>query len=514
MKTTLKCTVVVVTILSLSTLAVSDALAKKGGSSRSSSSGRARSSSAQRYQPSSQFKSESSNKSSNFKTNTYRSKSSYRSNKSSSNTSRFKTTQIRSPRVNKFQSKAKLSTRNLKSTFPKANVPNRNFRPMKPSGRSQISSIPAPIGRQLNTGQTRNPGSRPVGLMPSVASPISRVPPGYGGSSPIMIRPKGPTSPTIVTPLRPILRPASPIIATPFRPILRPTSPVAVTPTVGTGRFPVAPIVATPIRPIGPVTLPVADLPTVGTGRLPVAPIVATPGPTIVVPLIPVVTTQPGATVPPGARPGENGVVGVDPGVDTVATPAGPGPPILVAYPLLPIDFGDTPGGDTPPVDTDTPPVDTDTPPVDTDTPPVDTDTPPVYPPGDWCDTRPPGCHWWNDWCPGIRRCPPSQCVTYSCSVVTVADTKWYLGLTGMALPGQGFGVESVEVGSPAEASGLATGMVITSINGLQIVDAATMANAIATSINGLLEMEVMITAGTNAVPATVQMTRIVVSSF
>lgn len=92
--------------------------------------------------------------------------------------------------------------------------------------------------------------------------------------------------------------------------------------------------------------------------------------------------------------------------------------------------------------------------------------------------------------------------------------TKWYLGVSGLMLDGKGFGIESVEAGSPAEAAGLATGMVITKVNGVEILDTATLAEAIATSVDGLLELEVIVEAGAEPVPATVQMTRIEVASF
>ncbi len=91
---------------------------------------------------------------------------------------------------------------------------------------------------------------------------------------------------------------------------------------------------------------------------------------------------------------------------------------------------------------------------------------------------------------------------------------KWYLGMTGMFLPGQGFGVESVEKDSPAAEAGLDTGMVIISVNGIQVTDTATLADAIATSTDGLLQLEVIVEAGTQAVPVDVQMIQIPVAAF
>lgn len=123
-------------------------------------------------------------------------------------------------------------------------------------------------------------------------------------------------------------------------------------------------------------------------------------------------------------------------------------------------------------------------------------------------------CHWWYDWCPRIRYCAPTEIVTYSVNYIEAADVKWYLGMTGMFLPGQGFGIESVETDSPAAAAGLATGMVIISVNGMPVTDTATMAEAVATSTDGLLQLEVIVEAGAESQMADVQMIQIPVTSL
>lgn len=94
-----------------------------------------------------------------------------------------------------------------------------------------------------------------------------------------------------------------------------------------------------------------------------------------------------------------------------------------------------------------------------------------------------------------------------------VENYKWYLGLTGMPLPGSGFGVEEVKAGSPAEAIGLTSGMVITKCNGVLIDSEGDMAAAIANS-GGLLEIEVMDAADGEVMSATIELERIAVSAF
>lgn len=85
--------------------------------------------------------------------------------------------------------------------------------------------------------------------------------------------------------------------------------------------------------------------------------------------------------------------------------------------------------------------------------------------------------------------------------------------MSGMTLPGSGFGVEEVKIGSPAEAVGLAAGMVITSCNGIVIDSEDDMATAIANS-EGILEIEVIDAAGGEPMTATIELQRIATSAF
>ena len=91
-------------------------------------------------------------------------------------------------------------------------------------------------------------------------------------------------------------------------------------------------------------------------------------------------------------------------------------------------------------------------------------------------------------------------------------DARWFLGLKGMLLPGQGVGIEEVAPGSPAAAVGLQPGMVITRCNGIDMLDEAALAQAIGTS-GGALQMDLLLAEGT---PATcvVVMQRVTSVSF
>lgn len=136
----------------------------------------------------------------------------------------------------------------------------------------------------------------------------------------------------------------------------------------------------------------------------------------------------------------------------------------------------------------------------------------------DWNHNYPDYCNWWWHFCPTVRYCPPGQCVTYNCGQVladytlesgeVIQDVRWWLGVTGMALPKVGFGVEAVEQGSPAEEVGLEPGMIITHANGIELVDADALAQAIEQS-NGVLEVKVLQDADGPAAEATIQMVQV-----
>lgn len=125
-----------------------------------------------------------------------------------------------------------------------------------------------------------------------------------------------------------------------------------------------------------------------------------------------------------------------------------------------------------------------------------------------WCHTKPAKCHWWYNYCKPLAYCEPQHHVHCQWQYVTCdyrvngqvvhADVRWYLGLKGLLLPGQGVGVEEVAPGSPADAVGLQPGMVITRCNGIDMVDEAALAQAIAIS-GGVLQMDLLLAEGTPA---------------
>lgn len=77
-----------------------------------------------------------------------------------------------------------------------------------------------------------------------------------------------------------------------------------------------------------------------------------------------------------------------------------------------------------------------------------------------------------------------------------------------MLLPGKGLGIDGVEAGSPADLVGLKPGMVMTNCNGIDLVDEASLAEAIRIS-GGVLNMTLLSEDGTQVLQGTVQMTLI-----
>ena len=125
-----------------------------------------------------------------------------------------------------------------------------------------------------------------------------------------------------------------------------------------------------------------------------------------------------------------------------------------------------------------------------------------------WCDTKPKCIHWWYKWCPPLRYCEPADYVRCSWNYVVcdyssgghvvAADARWYLGIKGMLLAGQGVGIEEITAGSPAAAVGLQPGMVITRCNGIDLVDETALGDVI-TQSNGVLQMDLLINSDTPA---------------
>lgn len=126
-----------------------------------------------------------------------------------------------------------------------------------------------------------------------------------------------------------------------------------------------------------------------------------------------------------------------------------------------------------------------------------------------WCHKAPQHCHWWYNYCAPIRTCSV-EVVSVNYLVVPsyrdghlVQDARWYLGISGMFLPGRGIGVEHVEPGSPAAQIGLIAGNVITAANGIALSSDADFEQVLAGS-NGLLSLEVVVADG--AAPQVVQL--------
>lgn len=94
-----------------------------------------------------------------------------------------------------------------------------------------------------------------------------------------------------------------------------------------------------------------------------------------------------------------------------------------------------------------------------------------------------------------------------------VVEVQWYLGMTGILLPGKGIGIDAVEPGSPAEAVGLQPGMVLVNCNGIDMVDEAAMQQAIAIS-GGVLKMTLLSGENGQLLEGVVQMAQVERTSF
>ncbi len=139
----------------------------------------------------------------------------------------------------------------------------------------------------------------------------------------------------------------------------------------------------------------------------------------------------------------------------------------------------------------------------------------------DWCYYYPQPCHWWYGWCGSNYYFDPTCCVTYSwyyypCSVVTAGVTQrfsWHLGVNCVFIPGRGLGVQEVEAGSPAEAAGLQSGMVILTANGAELVTEGVMQSVMESS-TGRISLTVIPAETAEPVTIDVQMGRVVSSNF
>ena len=140
-----------------------------------------------------------------------------------------------------------------------------------------------------------------------------------------------------------------------------------------------------------------------------------------------------------------------------------------------------------------------------------------------WCRTKPKPCHWWYKHCKPLAYCHPQHHVHCHWNYVTcdyivngqvvVADARWYLGMKGLLLPGQGVGIEEVTPGSPAAAVGLQPGMIITRCNGIDLVDETVLPQVIAQS-GGVLQMDLLLSGTGQPATCVVVMQRVASVNF
>ena len=139
----------------------------------------------------------------------------------------------------------------------------------------------------------------------------------------------------------------------------------------------------------------------------------------------------------------------------------------------------------------------------------------------DGCWKPPHRCDWWTKICAPIRICRPVDVVRCHWNVVhcdtviggQVVDTRWYLGVEGVFLPGKGLGIESVAEGSPAAQVGLTAGMVIIQANGVALETEEAMQQVIASS-QGILQVIVLSETSEQPLQGTIQMMRLASASF
>ncbi len=143
------------------------------------------------------------------------------------------------------------------------------------------------------------------------------------------------------------------------------------------------------------------------------------------------------------------------------------------------------------------------------------------HPRPDDCWKPPHHCHWWTNICAPIRICRPADLDRCHWNVVHcdtvigghVVDTRWFLGVEGVFLPGKGLGIESVTEGSPAALAGLTSGMVIVQANGIAMETEEAMQQAIASS-QGFLEVVLISEGNEQPLQATIQMVRLASARF
>ncbi|MEM6692358.1 MAG: hypothetical protein AAF664_23205 [Planctomycetota bacterium] len=267
----------------------------------------------------------------------------------------------------------------------------------------------------------------------------------------------------------------------------------------GTGTF-------GPLTPEGPYGRPV------NPGTRPTEPSVGLPNGNRPLPDVP------GAFNPNNPAPGVNGPGANNPGANApgVIVPGGPGG----NFPLPDI----TRPGNRPPG----------RPIPDLGHPGINRPNLPLRPTYPWVGLRPRPTWWWYSWCqPALT--PAIQAEQATCTIMPdcfepvellvtevrpidfvedeVALEKWYLGLSGVVLPGKGLGIETIEELSPAANSGLQPGMVITHCNGIELTDLAVLQETIAVS-EGVLLLQTVESGESVAQEITVRMTKLAIGNF
>ncbi|MGI9519657.1 MAG: PDZ domain-containing protein [Pirellulaceae bacterium] len=108
-----------------------------------------------------------------------------------------------------------------------------------------------------------------------------------------------------------------------------------------------------------------------------------------------------------------------------------------------------------------------------------------------WCGYYPPECHWWYGYCGTDYYVDPSFSVTHDWNYYDCGGYQWHLGLSCIYIPGRGYGIQEVYTGSPAYQAGLQPGMIITSANGMRMLEENSMPQLLNNS-NGRMDLNII----------------------
>lgn len=89
---------------------------------------------------------------------------------------------------------------------------------------------------------------------------------------------------------------------------------------------------------------------------------------------------------------------------------------------------------------------------------------------------------------------------------------QWHLGMECVYIPGLGFGIQEVEVGSPAQLAGLAQGMIINRANG-QLLETESAMTDLMQASDGSLELNVVTDESGSEQLVQVQMEQVAISN-